>query len=55
MFCNERKKICPPVSIYADFECYQPKKEVKKGKSSEIMSEHIPSGFGIYVKSRYPN
>ena len=55
MFKNERKKIRPPVSIYADFECYQPKKEVKKGMSSEIVTEHIPSGFCIYVKSRYEN
>ena len=47
MFRNERKKICPPISIYADFECRQPKKEIKKCKSSEIVSEHIPSGFRI--------
>ena len=47
MFRNERKKIRPPVSIYADFECYQPQTKIKKGKSSEIVSKHIPSGVGI--------
>ena len=53
MFWNERKKIAPAFTIYADFECYQPKVDITKGESSKIVSEHIPSGFGFYVKSRY--
>ena len=53
MFKNERKKNPPAVSIYADFECYQPKTDIPKGNSSKIVSRHIPSGFGFYVKSRY--
>ena len=53
MFKNEHNKIRPPITIYADFECYQPKQETEKGKSSKILSKHIPSGFGFYVRSKY--
>lgn len=53
MFKNERKRIPPPVSIYADFESYQPKQDIEKGSSSKIVSQHTPSGFGFDVKSRY--
>ena len=52
-FRNERKKIRPPVSIYADFECFQPKINGKNGKFSKLVSQHKPSGFGIYVRARY--
>ena len=40
-----------PVAIYADFECYQPKCSEKHGKTSEHMSQHIPSGYGMFVRS----
>ena len=53
MFKNEHKKIRPPISIYVNFECSLPKIDIEKGKSSKITSEHVPSGFGFYVKSRY--
>ena len=39
------------VSIYGDFECYQPKCSEKHGKTSKYKSEHIPFGYGIYIKS----
>ena len=52
-FKNHSKTNKPPVSIYADFECFQPKINVEKGKSSELISKHIPSGVGIFVMSRY--
>ena len=54
VFKNERRKYRNRIKIYADFECVQPKTEIKKGKSSEIVSEHIPSGYAIRVLSRYP-
>ena len=55
VFRNERKKTPPAFSIYAHFECYQPKADIPKGKSSKIVSNHIPSGCAFYVKSRYEN
>ena len=52
-FKNHQKSIKPPVSITADFECFQPKISFRRGGVSELISIHQPSGVGMYVKSEY--
>ena len=54
-FKNYHKMIRAPFVIYADFTCYheEKKEDQKFGKTCEILAKHIPSGYGLYLKSDY--
>ena len=58
-FRNHHKMMRVPISIYADFECCQPKCSEKHGKTSEYKATHKPSGYddkpGITHENTFPS
>ena len=52
-FKDFHKIVKCPIKIVADFECYQPECGELKGKNSEYVCDHIPSGYGICVMSNH--
>ena len=52
-FKNFKNIVKCPIKIVGDFECYQPECKKKKGKNSEYICEHKPSGYGICVMSEH--
>ena len=50
-FKNFHKMMRSPICLYADFECYQPRTYRKQGKNSFYHSTHVPSGYGLYLRS----
>ena len=52
-FKNYKNIVKCPIKIAGDFECYQPKCKEKRGKSTEYVSKHKPSGYGICVVNEH--